>query len=349
MSSPDSITMLAPGTHMQSCVDILGVLKAHKHAGPFLKPVDASIVPDYYQIVRDPTDLSTIEAKLLNSIYANPRCFEAEVRTMFANAYVYNRRGSDVYRMCQALERRFNRWSPPEASRRSGRKRRRPNKYTTTEEDASTTRTKPRRTKRRVSNGSSPRALAFQAEVAALKQEIDEIKQKMHSCAHALRQTKQHLAHTHKSTRQTKEELVEEVCALTSKQQAHVFKIVCRDMPAFVEDKCGEKVVNVDLNMMDEATFKRVRAYVKGVKYRLAKKKCESANCDPVSAPSCDDVCVITVGGSDKERWDEWQRQNHETQQQNQDEQEEFESESESESDFESDQDEGSDGEVLTF
>ena len=74
-------------------------------------------------------DLSTIEFKLQNGCYANPRGFEFEVRTMFSNAYQYNRRGSIVYRMCRALENRFNRVFPPAATRTSCRRRTATTKY----------------------------------------------------------------------------------------------------------------------------------------------------------------------------------------------------------------------------
>lgn len=114
---------------MARCADVLQILKNHRHAEPFLKPVDANLVPNYYDIVQHPTDLSTIKLKLQNGNYANPHCFELEVRTMFSNAYQYNRRGSIVYRMCRVLENKFNRFFPPAATRTSCRRRTATKKY----------------------------------------------------------------------------------------------------------------------------------------------------------------------------------------------------------------------------
>jgi len=130
IQSPDTATQPPVSTGaMARCADVLQILKNHKHAEPFLKPVDAKLVPNYYDIVQHPTDLSTIKLKLQNGGYANPHCFELEVRTMFSNAYQYNRRGSIVYRMCRVLENKFNRFFPPAATRTSCRRRTVTKKY----------------------------------------------------------------------------------------------------------------------------------------------------------------------------------------------------------------------------
>ena len=38
-------------------------------AEPFLEPVDPKQVADYYEVIKDPMDLSTVEAKLANGEY----------------------------------------------------------------------------------------------------------------------------------------------------------------------------------------------------------------------------------------------------------------------------------------
>jgi len=48
-------------------------LKKHPWIGPFLQPVDPIYlgIPDYYKIIQNPIDLSTIEKKLRNNLYSS--------------------------------------------------------------------------------------------------------------------------------------------------------------------------------------------------------------------------------------------------------------------------------------
>lgn len=59
---------------MKKCNKILMLLKKHQSAGPFLQPVDPQTdkAPDYYDIVKEPIDLSTVERNLKNGMYISP-------------------------------------------------------------------------------------------------------------------------------------------------------------------------------------------------------------------------------------------------------------------------------------
>jgi bromodomain-containing factor 1 len=89
-------------------------------AWPFMTPVDpiALGIPDYFEVVKTPMDLSTVKQKLDNKQYANCDDFAADVELIFKNCYSYNPPDSDVYAMCQKLEEVFvNKWkSKPEDS-----------------------------------------------------------------------------------------------------------------------------------------------------------------------------------------------------------------------------------------
>lgn len=81
---------------------------------PFLQPVDpvALNIPHYLEIVKEPMDLSTIQAKLANNQYENGDAFEVDVRLIFKNCYLFNPLGNDVHSMGQKLEQFFNkRWA----------------------------------------------------------------------------------------------------------------------------------------------------------------------------------------------------------------------------------------------
>ena len=69
--------------------------------GPvFREPVDPITlhIPDYFDIVKTPMDLSTIRKKLEGGNYDDPWQFVDDVQLMFNNAWLYNRKGSRVYK-----------------------------------------------------------------------------------------------------------------------------------------------------------------------------------------------------------------------------------------------------------
>ncbi|XP_052796528.1 histone lysine acetyltransferase CREBBP-like isoform X2 [Mya arenaria] len=76
---------------------------------PFRLPVDpvALQIPDYYDIVRKPMDLSTIKKKLDTGQYKDPWEYVDDVWLMFDNAWVYNKKSSRVYKYCTKLSEVF--------------------------------------------------------------------------------------------------------------------------------------------------------------------------------------------------------------------------------------------------
>ncbi|KAL3994071.1 ATP-utilizing chromatin assembly and remodelling N-terminal family protein [Acanthocheilonema viteae] len=73
-------------------------------AWPFLKPVDAKAVPDYYQIIKRPMDLSTIMNKLKQRLYDTPEQVIADARLIFENCRIYNEEESEICRCASNLE-----------------------------------------------------------------------------------------------------------------------------------------------------------------------------------------------------------------------------------------------------
>ncbi|XP_043097359.1 bromodomain testis-specific protein isoform X2 [Puntigrus tetrazona] len=88
---------------------VIKSLWRHQFSWPFRQPVDAVRLnlPDYYSIIKNPMDLSTIKKRLENNYYWKAmECIE-DFNTMFTNCYVYNRSGDDIVLMAQALEKLF--------------------------------------------------------------------------------------------------------------------------------------------------------------------------------------------------------------------------------------------------
>ena len=74
-------------------------------AGPFRIAVnpDALGIPDYFDIIKNPMDMSAIKTKLDNGDYKDPWQFVDDVWLMFENAWTYNRKTSKVYKYCSKV------------------------------------------------------------------------------------------------------------------------------------------------------------------------------------------------------------------------------------------------------
>ncbi|MCJ8739495.1 hypothetical protein PDJAM_G00047830 [Pangasius djambal] len=76
---------------------------------PFRQPVDPMLlgIPDYFDIVKNPIDLSTIKRKLDTGQYQEPWQYVDDIWLMFNNAWLYNRKTSRVYKYCSKLAEVF--------------------------------------------------------------------------------------------------------------------------------------------------------------------------------------------------------------------------------------------------
>lgn len=101
----------------KKCQELLKNLMKHRSAGPFVIPVDPVklCIPDYFDIVKHPMDLGTIQKKLNAGMYPTPWEFAADVRLTFSNAILYNPVGNAVNIMAHTMSSVFEpRWKPIE-------------------------------------------------------------------------------------------------------------------------------------------------------------------------------------------------------------------------------------------
>jgi histone acetyltransferase len=87
---------------------VLEKLRAHSSAWPFQKPVSKEEAPNYDTWVKQPMDLSTIQAHLDEHKYTSLQQFEADVRLTVSNCMDYNPPGSTYTKTAIAFERFIN-------------------------------------------------------------------------------------------------------------------------------------------------------------------------------------------------------------------------------------------------
>lgn len=100
-------------TELRFCQQVLKELISKKYESfnyPFMEPVDpvALNCPTYFDYVKEPMDLSTVQNKINNNIYENADEFEHDIRLIFHNCYIFNPEGTAVNMMGHRLEAIFD-------------------------------------------------------------------------------------------------------------------------------------------------------------------------------------------------------------------------------------------------
>ncbi|KAA1474031.1 Bromodomain-containing protein [Dentipellis sp. KUC8613] len=87
---------------------ILSELQNNPSAWPFMQPVNASEVPDYYEIIKSPMDFSTMEHKLENGQYPDLDAFLADARLVFDNCRLFNQEDSIYWKNANKIEKHMD-------------------------------------------------------------------------------------------------------------------------------------------------------------------------------------------------------------------------------------------------
>ncbi|KAI1101356.1 histone acetyltransferase GCN5-like protein [Jackrogersella minutella] len=83
----------------------LDLIQNHKHAWPFLNPVNADDVPGYYDFIKSPMDISTMEDKLQQDQYHSPKDVIDDMKLIFSNCRSFNDKASVYYKSAGILEK----------------------------------------------------------------------------------------------------------------------------------------------------------------------------------------------------------------------------------------------------
>jgi bromodomain-containing factor 1 len=100
-------------TELKFCEHVLTELKKPKYSLfnlAFMEPVDpvALNIPNYFTIIKNPMDLSTVTKNLRDGAYTSSKEFEKDVRLIFNNCFKFNPPENAVHTMGKQLEEVFN-------------------------------------------------------------------------------------------------------------------------------------------------------------------------------------------------------------------------------------------------
>lgn len=101
-----------PEDQFKRCEALVKELKKSKNAAlswPFANPVDAAAwgASDYYDIIKEPMDMSTYEKNLYESKYSHENELLDDIRLMFRNCYTYNPPDHLVHGLGKQFEQLF--------------------------------------------------------------------------------------------------------------------------------------------------------------------------------------------------------------------------------------------------
>jgi len=97
---------------LKFCQEVLNELKKPKHlpiTSAFLIPVDpvALNIPNYFTVIKNPMDISTVEKKLSHGDYTRAKEFESDIKLIVKNCKLFNPAGNPVHVMGTQLDRLF--------------------------------------------------------------------------------------------------------------------------------------------------------------------------------------------------------------------------------------------------
>lgn len=62
---------------------------------------------NYLDIVKEPIDLSLVERQLIEGQYQSHTQFFADIKKIWSNSYLYNQKGSPIYKLTMDMDKHF--------------------------------------------------------------------------------------------------------------------------------------------------------------------------------------------------------------------------------------------------
>ncbi|KAJ6004370.1 Histone acetyltransferase (Gcn5) [Penicillium canescens] len=93
------------GPNYNQLLHLLNDMQNHSAAWPFTQPVNRDEVPDYYEVILEPMDLSTMEEKHEKDLYPTPQDFIKDAMLIFDNCRRYNNETTPYAKSANKLEK----------------------------------------------------------------------------------------------------------------------------------------------------------------------------------------------------------------------------------------------------
>lgn len=91
--------------HFAVMQSLLNEMQNHASAWPFSQPVNRDEVTDYYEVIKEPMDLFTMETRLEADAYSTFEQFIYDARLIFNNCRKYNNESTTYYKHATKLEK----------------------------------------------------------------------------------------------------------------------------------------------------------------------------------------------------------------------------------------------------
>lgn len=95
----------------EECLKIVEELLNHPISDVFSRPVDPVLddMPDYFERIAKPNDLTTVKERLLSDTYHTLAEFKQDISLVWENAFAYNRKQTLAWFIAEEIARIFNR------------------------------------------------------------------------------------------------------------------------------------------------------------------------------------------------------------------------------------------------
>ena len=93
------------GPNYNALLHLLNDMQNHTNAWPFQQPVNKDEVQDYYEVIKEPMDLATMEEKHEKDMYPTPEDFIRDAKLIFDNCRKYNNETTPYAKSATRLEK----------------------------------------------------------------------------------------------------------------------------------------------------------------------------------------------------------------------------------------------------
>lgn len=87
---------------------LICTLQTHPSSWPFLDPVSAKDVPDYFDVIKHPMDMSLMMKKIKVGAYTELKAFSSDVYLMCGNCFNYNGPDTQYYKCAEHIKKSYD-------------------------------------------------------------------------------------------------------------------------------------------------------------------------------------------------------------------------------------------------